>query len=65
MIMVVLNFIKRNYIALLVAGLLYAVYLQFTFAGNKMCDCETTEKSAPGRTTSGHRTVGVTRFYHK
>jgi hypothetical protein len=58
-----IKFIKENYIALGVAVILYVVYLQFTFAGNRICDCETTEKYAPGR-TSGHRT-GVTRFYHK
>lgn len=55
------DFFKRNYIALIIGALFYVVYLKFTYAGNRICDCEKTEKYAPLRT--GYR--GVRTFYHK
>jgi hypothetical protein len=59
----IVSFIKQNYIAFAIGVFFYLVYLQFTFAGNRICDCETTEKYRPAA-TAGTR-VGVNRFYHK
>lgn len=61
----VLHFIKSNYIALGVAAVFYVIYLQFTIAGNRICDCENTEKYQAGNSRSGIYRGGVSRFYHK
>jgi hypothetical protein len=58
----IITFIRRNYIALLIGVVFYAVFVHFTYSGNRICDCETTEKYNPG-TSRGHSTVN--RFYHK
>ena len=60
----VIEFFRKNYIALGMAAILYIVYLQFTFAGNRICDCETTEKYKSGTGNTVYR-GGVNRFYHK
>lgn len=60
-----IQFIKSNYIAMGVAAVCYVVYLQFTFAGNRICDCETTEKYQSGNNRSAVYRGGVNRFYHK
>jgi hypothetical protein len=58
------SFIKKNYIALGLGVISYAVYLLFTFTGNRICDCETTEKVKSGSSRAIYR-GGVNRFYHK
>lgn len=55
----VLDFIRKNYIALLVGGLFYAFYIYNTLEGNRICDCQRTETYR-----SGTRPV-INRFYHK
>lgn len=59
------SFIKKNYIALGLGVISYAVYLLFTFTGNRICDCETTEKVKSGSSHSTYYRGGVNRFYHK
>lgn len=57
----IIRFIKGN-IWLIVIGLaVYATFLVFTYTGNRMCDCQSTEKYNPN---AGGRT-SVNRFYHK
>ena len=58
--MVVLRFIKNNWIALGIGLLAYFLYLYFAFAGNRICDCETTERTGPAA-----RGTAINRFYHK
>lgn len=57
---IVIKFIKQNWIALSIGMLAYGVYIYFAFAGNRICDCETTERTAPGA-----RNTTINRFYHK
>jgi hypothetical protein len=56
-------YLKQNYIAIAIGIFFYFVYLQFTFAGNRICDCETTEKYSSATSRGGR--IGVNRFYHK
>ncbi|MFL9837078.1 hypothetical protein ABS768_06170 [Flavobacterium sp. ST-75] len=58
-------FIKNNIAALLIGLAVFALFLKYTFEGNKLCDCQKTEKynSASGGTHS--RAAGVNHFYHK
>ncbi|MCG2610077.1 hypothetical protein LZZ90_00995 [Flavobacterium sp. SM15] len=58
----VLQFIKQNRVSLILGLLFYGMYLYFTFSGNRICDCETTENYRP--TTSGTR-GSINHFYHK
>ena len=56
----IINFIKEN-IWMVIAGLVvYASFLFFTYSGNRMCDCETTDSYQPA-----HNRTSVNRFYHK
>lgn len=55
------NFIKENYLALLIGLCFYGIFVYYTTQGNRLCDCESTEKYKP--TNSGRSTVN--RFYHK
>lgn len=57
----IIKFTRKNYIALGLGLIVYAVYFQFTYAGNRVCDCETTENYSSK--TGGAHTVN--RFYHK
>jgi hypothetical protein len=57
----ILNFIKENYIALLIGMFFYGIFLYSTTQGNSMCDCESTENYKP--TNSSHSNIN--RFYHK
>ncbi len=59
----VLGFIKNNYIALLIGALFYVLYVHAAVSGNRICDCESTEKYNSS-STGTHRFVG-NRFYHK
>lgn len=56
-------FLKTNYIAIIIGVLFYGLYLHAAMEGNRLCDCESTEKYNPH--TSGSRGVHVNRFYHK
>lgn len=55
------QFIKENYIILIIGAVFYSLYLYSTFEGNLICDCESTENYKPSNT--GHSSVN--RFYHK
>lgn len=58
----IFKFIRNNKWGLLAGLFFYIVFLKFTFSGNRLCDCETTEKyhaAQPGNRTS------INRFYHK
>jgi hypothetical protein len=56
------KFFKKNVIAITMGLAIYFMYLYFAYAGNRICDCETTEKysssQAAGRGSVNH-------FYHK
>lgn len=56
----IIKFIRQNWIALSIGLFAYSMYLYFTYAGNRICDCESTERSAPAA-----RGTSVNRFYHK
>lgn len=55
------NFIKENYLALVIGLCFFGLFLYYTTQGNSLCDCESTENYKP--TNSGHSSVN--RFYHK
>lgn len=55
------DFIKNNLIAAAIALFCFVAYLYFAYSGNRICDCETTEKYS---TASGSRS-SVNHFYHK
>lgn len=57
----VLKFLKENVWLIAIGLAIYASFLIFTYSGNRMCDCETTEKYHPNQ---GGRS-SVNRFYHK
>ncbi|OXA83791.1 hypothetical protein DBR27_04265 [Flavobacterium sp. HMWF030] len=56
----VFDFIKNNLLAAIIGIFCFAAYLYFAYSGNRICDCETTEKYS----TSGTRS-SVNHFYHK
>jgi hypothetical protein len=55
-------FIKDNKWPVLMGLFVYGLFLFFTFSGNRICDCVSTEKYS---SNNNSRHVGVTRFYHK
>ncbi|MCC9072154.1 hypothetical protein LNQ49_11235 [Flavobacterium sp. F-65] len=57
---VIFDFIKNNLAAVVIGLFCFIAYLYFAYSGNRICDCETTEKYS----TSGNRS-SVNRFYHK
>jgi hypothetical protein len=57
------GFLKQNYIAFIVGICFFALYLFFTFSGNRLCGCEDTEKYNPRRT--GGTYYRTNRIYHK
>ncbi|MBN8643048.1 MAG: hypothetical protein J0L86_14645 [Flavobacteriales bacterium] len=56
-----INFLKENYLIVVIGLLFYSLFLYYTVQGNRLCDCESTENYKPTRT--GH--TSVSRFYHK
>jgi len=53
------DFIFNNKAPLTIGLFCFGVYLYFALAGNRICDCETTENYKPtGRSSVNH-------FYHK
>ena len=56
----IIQFIKENYLILLIGFCFYGLFLYYTVEGNRLCDCESTENYKP--THAGHT---VNRFYHK
>jgi hypothetical protein len=54
------DFIKNNLGAVAIGLFCFAAYLYFAYSGNRICDCETTEKYS----SSGSRS-SVNHFYHK
>jgi hypothetical protein len=50
-----LHFILNNKIPILIGVLVFSAYVYNTFSGNRICDCETTEKEKPNR---------IKRFYN-
>ena len=57
----VLNFIKENYIALLIGLCFYSLFLYYTTQGSSLCDCESTENNK----STNSRFRSVNHFYHK
>jgi hypothetical protein len=55
------EFVKENYLAILIGLSFYGVFLYYTTQGNRLCDCESTENYKPSQ--SGRSAVN--RFYHK
>ncbi|MBL0735986.1 hypothetical protein JI750_03755 [Flavobacterium sp. GN10] len=58
----IFDFIRNNITSLLIGFACFGVYLYFTIAGNRICDCESTENYKS--TTSGSRS-SYNHFYHK
>ncbi|RKS26414.1 hypothetical protein CLV94_1472 [Flavobacterium endophyticum] len=55
------NFIMNNKWSVLIGLFVYGLFLFFTFSGNRICDCVSTEKYS----SNNNGRVGITRFYHK
>ncbi|MDG2432212.1 hypothetical protein [Flavobacterium sp.] len=55
------DFIKTNYLSLLIGLCFYGIYMYYNTNGNQICDCETTENYRP---TQGNRS-SINHFYHK
>ncbi|OYU81063.1 MAG: hypothetical protein CFE23_06095 [Flavobacterium sp. BFFFF1] len=57
-----IKLLKNNIPALIIGVFFYGLFLYFSYSGNRMCDCESTEKYRPnnhgGRTSAYH-------YYHK
>ncbi|MET3025236.1 hypothetical protein ABXT06_01020 [Flavobacterium sp. UW10123] len=58
----IFDFIRNNITSLLIGLACFGVYLYFTIAGNRICDCESTENYKS--TSSGSRS-SYNHFYHK
>ncbi|MCV2485873.1 hypothetical protein OD917_13130 [Flavobacterium sp. SH_e] len=56
------DFILQNLAPFIIGVFCFGVYMYFTLAGNRICDCETTESYRS--TTSGSRS-SYNHFYHK
>ena len=56
------EFIIRNKWAMLIGVCAYTLFLYFSYSGNRICDCQSTEKYNDSSTRSGRT---VSRFYHK
>lgn len=54
------DFLYNNLTSILIGFFCLGCYLYFAYAGNRICDCETTEKYS----SAGSRT-SINRFYHK
>ncbi|WP_243416334.1 hypothetical protein [Flavobacterium sp. HTF] len=54
------DFIYNNRAPFLIGLFCFGCYIYFALAGNRICDCETTEKFS----SAGSRT-SYNRFYHK
>lgn len=59
-----INFIKNNIFAFTIAIPVFLLFIFFTYKGNRICDCKSTEKFENG-STSTRGNSGVHRFYHK
>ncbi|OXA92739.1 hypothetical protein B0A66_08120 [Flavobacterium hercynium] len=66
----ILDFIKQNVAVFSIGLFCFAAYLFFAYSGNRICDCETTERYS---TSGNHRSPNTfyrssrssNRFYHK
>ncbi|AOC94476.1 hypothetical protein BB050_01345 [Flavobacterium anhuiense] len=56
------DFFANNWAPLVIGFFCFGVYIYFALAGNRICDCETTENYKS--TTSGSRS-SYNHFYHK
>ena len=60
----ILNFFKKNIFGFAIAIPVFIMFLYFTYKGNRICDCKSTQKFENANTS--HRgSAGVHRFYHK
>ncbi|WP_442786858.1 hypothetical protein [Flavobacterium suncheonense] len=57
----VILFIRQNKLGLALAVFFYGIFLYYTFSGNRICDCESTENYKPSSSSRGT----INRFYHK
>lgn len=57
-----LNFILNNKLPIIVGFLVFSIYIYNTFSGNRICDCEKTEKDKPNKT---HRFYNSNNYNHK
>jgi len=57
------KFILRNKWAILFCTFIFSWFLHVNFKGNRICDCQTIEKTQ--NSASSIRGGGVNRFYHK
>lgn len=57
------TFILKNKFAFIIAGFAYFMFWYFSYEGNRICDCQSTQKYQNGNTK--HHGSTVNRFYHK
>ncbi|RZJ52821.1 MAG: hypothetical protein EOO44_10600 [Flavobacterium sp.] len=55
------DFTTNNWRAIVIGLFCFGTYIYFTIAGNRICDCETTEKYR----ASGTARSSYNHFYHK
>ncbi|WP_428223782.1 hypothetical protein [Flavobacterium sp.] len=58
-----IDFIIKNKWALLISVLGYLFFMYFSYEGNRICDCASTQNYSNGDTS--HRGTHINRFYHK
>lgn len=59
-----INYIKSNWLLLVIGVFFMSWFAYLTFTGNQFCDCVKTEKYRDG-TTKSHSRAGFYRYYHK
>ncbi|MBE8725126.1 hypothetical protein [Flavobacterium hungaricum] len=59
------DFIINNKAPLLIGFFCVGVYFYFALAGNRICDCETTEKYSTPRSHNSRIYNSRNHFYHK
>ncbi len=58
----VIQFIRNNYLTLLLGLFFYLLFFYYNATGSSICDCESTENFKPNY-SGGHHSVNS--FYHK
>ncbi|AWA28952.1 hypothetical protein HYN48_01990 [Flavobacterium magnum] len=58
----IINFLKQNIPAIVISTFFYGLFLYFSYTGNRMCDCQSTEKYRANQ--NGSR-ISTYHYYHK
>lgn len=57
------TFIINNKFTFIIATLAFLMFLYFSYEGNRICDCQSTQKYQNGNTSRNGSSIN--RFYHK